>query len=170
MFTDEVFTDEAMKFMDRFNHEGGPVLPVDPDALKRIWPAIRKAEALAKPHTTTGLGAVAGPSLEMAQPESGAAWLSLVLRGRLLSSLEARDVLREHVVDENLNDDVFRAAATMPLDKEDLAEAMILLHLAQSPEDVRSKTKQQLKAEGYDPDSPNIDSKFLRCITSQGTQ
>jgi hypothetical protein len=154
-----MFTDEAKEFMERFNREGGPVPPVDPDALKQVWQAMRKSEAYVKSHSTTGLTAVAGPG-----NGPGVRELCLMLRRHLLSSLVARGVLREHVVDDNLNDDVFRAAASMPLNKDELGEALTLLHLAQSPEDVRSKARLQLKAEGYDPDSPNIDSKFLRCI------
>jgi hypothetical protein len=83
-----------------------------------------------------------------------------MFRCQLLSSLVKRGVLREYAADD-LNDSVFRAAAAMPLDKDELSEALTLLHLLQSPEDVRSTTIQSLRSEGYDPENPRIDSKFL---------
>jgi hypothetical protein len=152
-----MFDDDVKEFMKRFKL-GAPVPPVNPDALKEVWQATRRAEQYAKSHP--GLTAVAGP--RSSERALGTHDVCLTLRARVLSSLFARGVLRERVPDESLNEAVFLTAAAMPLDRVDLDEALTLLHLSVLSEDDRSKAKQALRTEGYDPDSPKIDSKFLR--------
>jgi hypothetical protein len=56
---------------------------------------------------------------------------------------------------------VFVAAATMPCDKTDLAETMLPLLLAKSSAEDVVKAKEEMRAGGYDPDKPNIDTKFI---------
>ncbi len=60
-----------------------------------------------------------------------------------------------------MDEKAFVAAATMPCNKDDIAEAMIQLHLTQVPAEVAARGREEMRAEGYDPDKPMIDRKFL---------
>ena len=62
---------------------------------------------------------------------------------------------------EELDEKVFRAAATMPCDLHDLGETMLPLALAQSPAEIVAKAKEEMLACGLDPEKPNLDGKFL---------
>ena len=91
-----------------------------------------------------------------------------MLRVSLLSSFLHRGVLSDYLLGGKLHEAIFRSAATLPCDKEELAEAVILLHLSQSPEDIAAKGMEQLRAEGYDPEKPKIDAKFLAWVRAHG--
>jgi len=152
--------------MKRFNREGGPVPAVDPGALEQVWQATQRMEAVvgSRPKTM-GLGARAGYGVDVSSLGTITVHqVAVALRVRLLSSLFHRGVLRDYLLGDKLKEEVFRSAATIPCDKEELGEALILLHLAQSPEDIAAKGMEQLRAEGYDPEKPKIDCKFLAWV------
>ena len=63
--------------------------------------------------------------------------------------------------DEESREKVFVAAATIPCNKDDLAEALIQMQLSLSPAEVAAAAKEEMKKGGYDADSPRIDGKFI---------
>ena len=158
-----MYPDEAGEFIEQFNRQGGPIPAVDPRALGQVWRAMQRAEADASSQTKTmGLGALAGYGVDISALGAGSAHhMALTLRLSLLSSLSHRGVLHEYLLEGKLNEVAFQSAATIPLDKEELGEALLLFQLAQSPEEAAARAKDQLRAEGYDPEKPAIDSKFL---------
>jgi hypothetical protein len=152
--------------MKRFNREGGPVPAVDPSALEQVWQAMQRMEAdTSSRPKTMGLGAYAGYGVDISRFGPGTVHqVAVVLRVLLLSSLFHRGVLRDYLFGDKLKEEVFRSAATIPCDKEEFGEAVTLLNLSQSPEDIAAKGMERLRAEGYDPEKPKIDSKFLAWV------
>ena len=141
-------------FLERITREGGPIPFVDPDDMKKMWQSVRDCPA----NTASGFGAVAG--LGLSNPTLDGVQI-LGVRLNLLRSLFERGVLRDHLVDGEITDETFRAAATMPCEWNDFCEAGVQLLLKQSSEETVSKAKEMFMAQGYDPDKPEIDSKFL---------
>jgi len=82
-----------------------------------------------------------------------------------LTALVERGLLREYRSGNELDDRLYQAAATMPCNKEDLAEALVLLRLSLAPEEIAAKAREELRAHGYDPDKPAIDAKFQSWLT-----
>ena len=168
MFNDEA-VEFAAEFTERFNREGGPIPAVDPHALEQVWQAMQRMEADASSRTKTmGLGALAGYGVDVSVLAPPANHLAIMLRVGLLSSFLHRGLLSDDLLGGKLNEAIFRSAATLPCDKEELAEAMIRLHLAQSPEDIAAKGMDLLRAGGYDPEKPRIDAKFLAWVRAHG--
>jgi hypothetical protein len=145
--------DAAMKQFDA----GEPLPAVDPDYLRRMWeimPGLAENKA-------TGLGAIAGGMGVSAEVLQGAPMVALMMRAMLLKALAARGILREYEEGDSMRAEVFRAAATVPCNKEDLAEALVLERLAKLLPEQAESVLQAMRAEGYDPQHPRIDAKFL---------
>jgi hypothetical protein len=85
-----------------------------------------------------------------------------------LSALIQRGVLQEYMKDDESREKVYGAAATFPCNKEDLAEALILLQLSLSTPDVVAKAKEEFKQRGYDLDKPTIEGKFIAWMKDRG--
>jgi len=141
-------------FLERITREGGPIPFVDPDDMKKMWKFVRDCPAT----KTIGLGVVAGLGLSD-QSLDGTEVLGVRLN--LLRSLFERGILHDYLVDGEISDEIFRAAATMPCEWKDFCEAGVQLLLKQSSEETISKAREMFMAQGYDPDKPEIDFKFL---------
>ena len=145
----------------QFN-SGGPIPQVSAFDMKQMWDATRRMKAEIPPgrKVAFGLGTYAAYGVEAASihPEQ---LMPIGLRLEITSALLKRGVLDEYKHGKELDEKVFRAAATLPCDKHDLSEAMLPLRLAQLPAEVVAEAKESMRAEGYDPDKPNVDSKFL---------
>ncbi len=87
------------------------------------------------------------------------------MRSNLLEGLFERGVLREFEQDGELSDSVYKAAATMPMNFEDLGGVMLPVFLRKkvSPEQA-AEVKAQWLAEGFDADQPEIDKKFRNAV------
>jgi len=106
-----------------------------------------------------GVLAAYGVDVVANQPEE---FFPVSWRHQLLSFLVERGVLNDYKHGEELDERVFRAAATMPpCDLHDLGEAMLPLALAQAPPEIMAKTKEEMLAHGCDPKKPNLDQKSL---------
>jgi hypothetical protein len=147
-------------FLERIIREGGPIPFVQPDDIKKMWKFVRDCAAT----TTIGLGVSAG--LGLSDPSLDGSEV-LGVRLNLMRSLFERGVLRDHLVDGEMSDEVFRAAATMPCEWKDFCEAGVQLLLKTSSEETVSKAREMFGAQGYDPDKPKIDSKFLAWMRDQ---
>jgi hypothetical protein len=79
------------------------------------------------------------------------------LRWLLLSSLFERGVLKDYTNREkqDVTEKVFCAAATMPFTMKDFLEAGLRFREEQA------RTKEDLRALGYDPEKPIVDGKYL---------
>lgn len=155
---------ESLQTMIKQFDEGAPFPPVSPSDLKQLWDVTRRmnAEIPPEPGVAIGLGVYAAYGFEAASagPEI---YMPIQWRHEVMWSLVQRGVLKDYVHGEELDEKVFVAAATMPCNKNDVAETMLPLLLAKSPE-IAEKAKENMRAEGYDPDKPNIDSKFIEWL------
>jgi hypothetical protein len=142
--------------------DGAPIPPVNVRDLKQVWEATRRmnADMPPNPNRQVGLGAYVAYGVEAAAgpPEE---LFPIGWRYQLLASLVERGVLNDYGRGEELDEQVFRVAATMPCDKNDLAETMLPMLLAKSAPEHVANAKEAMLAGGYNPERPNIDSKFL---------
>ncbi len=138
--------------------DGAPIPPVDASDIQQMWDAARRMPS--KPNVAMGLGAYAAYGVEAAfsRPER---FMAIWLRQNILAALVGRGVLKDYMDGDQLNAEVFTAAATIPCNKDDLAEATVQLMLSQSPAEVAATAKEEMRAAGYDADKPKIDGKFL---------
>jgi hypothetical protein len=147
-------------FVERFNREGGPVPEANPDLMKKMWTRTREAGLRGDATKTSGLGAIGIDASELGDAPRDAMTV-LIVRLQLLQSLFERNVLREYLHGDELVDEVFKAAATLPCDKEEIGEAIVQLMMKHRPEADFSELKSEMIAHGYNPEAPKIDSKFL---------
>jgi len=150
---------------EQFN-SGAPIPTVTVSDMKQMWDAMRRmsAEVPTRPNTAIGVGVYALYGVEAAS-RGAEHFFPVMLRHTLLSALVDKGVLREHLTGESLDEKAFRAAATMPCDKNDLAEALLERMLAQSPPDVVAKAQAEMSAVGYDPNKPKVVAKFLAWLS-----
>jgi hypothetical protein len=156
--------EEARRAGEAFN-AGAPTPVVDAAELKRAWRFVRKHRESSEygEGKANGWIAFANPGYPTSNP-SGENHTAMMLRYSLLNALLERGVLREFVKDEELADAVFQAAATMPMDREDLAEAMILQRILDLPAEQAAQWRASLQSEGADLSHPKIDDKFLAAV------
>ena len=160
--------DENSDFVERFNREGGPLPTADPDHLKKIWSQLHELEAQVSANKTSGLGALAAFGIDPATISQEQVF-GVMLRVILLRSMRNRNILGDYLVLNEFTDEVFKAVATLPCNKSDVAEAFVLAKLKELPEEAASKFKAELIAGGYDPQEPKIDAKFLSWMREHGT-
>ena len=159
-------------FEDRFKWEGGHVPSVNPEHLAATCKFMGEADEGVSNTKTTGVGIVlaraglSGQEIELlGRAESGG--FAFGIRSHLLQSLLQRGVLRQYADGSELDERVFRAAASFPLSEEDYGEASVLLHLKNLPPEKSALLRSSLMAEGYNPEEPKVDSKFLEWIRTQ---
>jgi hypothetical protein len=149
--------------------KGTAIPTVDIAAMKQFAEVSARmlAEAPPKPNVAVGFGAYAKYGLD-ASSYSPQEFVAIWLRQNLLSALIQRGVLQEYMKDDESREKVYGAAATFPCNKEDLAEALILLQLSLSTPDVVAKAKEEFKQRGYDLDKPTIEGKFIAWMKDRG--
>jgi hypothetical protein len=157
----QAYVERVQALTKQFN-EGAPIAEVRARDLKQLWQAKQRwyAGIPPEPNVAIGLGVWVAYGVEAAAgpPEE---FYPISLRHELLSSLVERGVLNAYKHGDELDENVFEVAATMPCDKTDLAETMLPILLAKSPTEHVSKAKEEMHAGGYNPDESNVDSKFL---------
>jgi hypothetical protein len=90
-------------------------------------------------------------------------------RYALMSSVIDRGVLSDYKHGDELDEAVFLAAATIPCNKEDFAQAMMPSMLTQFPAEDATKFREKMQAQGYDNMTiykPIVDGKFLEWLRS----
>jgi len=90
--------------------------------------------------------------------------MAIGVRFWLLEALFDRGVLDEFVHDGELSQEVFHAAAAIPINNEELAEARILRHLNGLPAEEAARAMEQMRAEGFNETLLKIDAKFLAAV------
>ncbi len=159
-------TGEVKSLVDKFN-AGAPIPPVSAADIKQMREAIRRmnADMPPRPSVATSLAVFAAYGVEAA---SGPLEQFMAIQNRhgLMSALVERGVLNDYMHGEELDEKVFRAAATMPCNRDDMAEAMLPRLLTQVSAEDAEKAKKGMRAEGHDPDKPNVDIKFLDWLSN----
>ncbi|MBV9180009.1 MAG: hypothetical protein JO356_01740 [Acidobacteria bacterium] len=154
---------EALQAAIKNFNAGHPIQAVNAYDLRQCWDAGRRVHAEVGPPTpecAIGLAVYAAHGFEAAScpPEQLTA---ITWRCQLLSSFVDRGVLRDYIRGEELDERAFCAAATMPCDKEDFAQAMIPSMVKLFPPEELAKFLEEMKAHAYDIDKPPVDQKFL---------
>ena len=136
---------------------GGPIAPIDPALIERVWTIMSQLPADQRHHTSIGLGAIADPALAPPTPDQ---MVGLMARSAMLDALIERGIFDDHLRDESLRKKLFAAAASLPFDKNDLAVALAEKILRESPPDLLEKSKEELRLAGYDPAHLKVADKF----------
>lgn len=137
---------------------GVPALAVDLEYFRSVWQNTADYREYAKDDPVTSISAtVMGVNDGVHTTEQAfAVWI----RSMLLDALVQRGVLPGNGATP-LPEAVLVAAATMPCDKTDIAEALILRHLLKAPAEEVVWFRHEAAMNGYDPEHPCIDAKFL---------
>ncbi|MGZ4813920.1 MAG: hypothetical protein ACXVZV_00825 [Terriglobales bacterium] len=153
--------EEFEKFCEALN-QGAPVASVDSEKLKASWRAFVKARERRAESKATGLGAMAGAGFQTEVNHSEL--FSLMVRSLLLMALQERGVLKQFEVNGELSDTVVRVVAAIPMNKDDLGEALMRVELVnKSPEELPA-LKAKWLADGFDMDQAKVDEKFLAAV------
>ena len=143
-------------------NSGAAIPAVSASDIKQMWNATRrmKADLPMGPNTAIGIDVFAGYGVEAASTRHEQ-FIWIQLREMLISGLSTSGVLSDYMHGEELDEKVFCAAATIPCDKNDLAEAMAPFWFRQVPVEVGETARDEMRAAGYDPDRPRIVTKFF---------
>jgi hypothetical protein len=140
---------------------GAPIAPIDPSLIERVWKATSRIPRPTGQHVSICLQAVASEDPKLATPDQEVAFM---VRYGLLDALIERGLLDELMQDESSRKRVFEAAATLPCDKNDFAEAVAEKLLRDSPPEIAKQTAEELKLAGYDPNHLKIFDRFIAWI------
>jgi hypothetical protein len=146
---------------------GDPIPSTDAAYLKKAWEALRDLPAERRGKVALGAQFIFGdaaPDLTTVDPSQ---FLAFGMRLAILQALIERGALNDYMQDDAQRAKVFHAAATMPCNKYDFAEAMSQQMLRDSPPDVAAKTKEEMLAGGLDPDHPKVIAKFIAWMEQQ---
>jgi len=162
---DHLEISEKLRVQTEDLNRGAPIPTVNASDIEQLWYAMPRinADFPPRPNVATGMGVVASYGVDAAvdRPEE---FFSVSQRYQLLSFLVEKGVLNEYKHGEELDKRVFRAAATMPCNLQDVGEAVFPLLFSQSPPELVAKAKEGMLAHGYDPDKPNLPGKFLNWL------
>jgi hypothetical protein len=129
---------------------GAPIEPTDPALIERVWTVMSQLPADQRQHTSVCLGGVA-LSDRASMPSTPDQLLGLMTRSAILEALIERGIFDEYLGDELNRKKLFAAAAALPFDKNDLAEALAEKILRESSPDLLEKNKEELRVASYDP-------------------
>jgi hypothetical protein len=153
--------------MKRFD-DGEPLVAVDPEEFERAWMVVHQLRDAFPSSKATGLGAIASTASLDYESKSADEVMGFWMRGTILAALIKRGVIDGYLDNGEPRRAVFRAAASISAGKEDLAEAMLLANLAEAKPEVVEQFKKEAHENGYDPDHPRIDAKFLDWLKQAG--
>lgn len=156
-------------FVERFNREGGLVPAANPAHLASMWKLMRELKERYPNSGTCGAGGHVAVGLSAAGMEGVTSddVASLSIRLTLLEFFIERNLFPEHLQNDEMVQEVYRAVASFPCDKEDVGEAVVQLQLRKLPVDQASELRKSLIGGGYNPDEPKVDSKFLEWMRAQ---
>ncbi|HKF03688.1 MAG TPA: hypothetical protein VKB49_15320 [Candidatus Sulfotelmatobacter sp.] len=149
--------------LERIN-AGAPIPTIEPSQIEHVWERLSRIRRETQQNGTVGLTAVCGnPEFAPKNPDEQ---IALSIRYALLDALVERGVLDDYMNDASARQHVFVAAATIPCDGNDLAEALEGKELRETSRDVVGQTKEELKNAGSDVPRPKIVEKFIDWIRS----
>lgn len=147
--------------VERLN-SGAPIPAVEPSQIEHVWELVSRIPLDRRKNASVGLTAVCG-NLDYA-PMNPDEQVALMTRFALLDALLERGILNDYMKAEPQRKHVFFAAATIPCDKLDLAEAMSERMMRDASPEVVERTKEEAKNAGWDIDRPKIGKKFIDWI------
>jgi hypothetical protein len=155
--------DDLKAAAERIN-AGAQIPTIEPSQIEHVWEVLSRTPMDKRENPTVGFTAVhCNPDFAPKNPDEQ---LALMTRYALLDALVERGILNDYMKDEAARKDVFAAAATIPCDKNDLAEALAERLLRSPSPEVVEQTKEEAKIAGWDIDRPKIGDKFIRWIRS----
>jgi len=145
--------------LERIN-SGAPIPTVEPSRIEHVWELYGRLPM--NRYATVGFSAVSN-NLDFGSenPDDHVAWMT---RFALFNALLERGTLNDYMKDEPGRKRVFAAAATIPCDKNDLAEALAERVLRDASPEVVERAKEEAKNAGQDIDRPKIGEKFIDWI------
>lgn len=142
---------------------GAPIPPVSAIDIRQIWDATRQMnrDRPPRPGFAIGLDVYAAYGVDCAAEP--ARFMSAHSRHTLLSDLIGRGLLAGWVRNGEPDERVFEAAATVDCALEDLGRAT-LKTLAQSDAEFAAHATEALRAQGQDPEHPEIEHRFVELL------
>jgi len=143
---------------------GAPIPTIEPSQIEHVWEAFSRIPPETRKSTAVGLTAVCG-NADYA-PSNPDEQVALMTRFALLDALLERGILNDYMKTGPGRKHVFAAAATIPCDKNDLAEALAERMLRDSPPEAVERTREEAQNAGWDIERPKIGEKFIDWIRS----
>ena len=142
-----------MRLLERIN-AGAPIPTIEPSQIEHVWERLSHIRRETQQNGTVGVTAVCGnPEFAPRNPDEQ---IALSIRYALLDALVEQGVLDDYMNDRSERQHVFIAAATIPCDRNDLAEALAGKKLRELSRDLVERTKEELKNPGSDVARPKI--------------
>lgn len=141
---------------------GEPIPTIDPTQLEKVWGAVSRIPRDRRKDTEVSCTATC-VNTDFA-PKNADEEIGLMARLAILNALVERGILSDYMQTEPGRKLVFAAAATIPCNKEDLAEAVSERLLRDKPSDIVAEAKESAKSEGRDFDRPKIGERFIDWI------
>ena len=145
--------------------QSAPIPQVDPVDLKQSWSAW-KSEVPLGPNTI-GINSLAfaipASTPRVVQENAVSVWK----RNLLVAGLFVRGLLQDYQTDDQIRDEVFRAAATVTCLEEDLIEVIALPTFLGRPEadpETIERLKREALADGLDLEKPKMVDRLLTLI------
>jgi hypothetical protein len=158
-------TDELNYAVEQIN-AGAQIPQIQPSQIEHVWEVLSRIPVERRTNAATGLTlACASSDFAAKSPDEQVA---LMTRYALLDALLERGVLNDYMNDALGRKRVFAAAATLPCDGNDLAEALAERMLGDASPEVMERTREEMKNAGRDLDRPKIGEKFIGWIRSYG--
>ncbi len=156
-------TNDLNTAAERIN-AGAQIPTIEPSQIEHVWEALGRIPVDRRKNTAVGLAAVCC-NRDFA-PKDADEQVALMTRYALLDALLERGILNDYMSDESARKHVFAAAATLPCDKNDLAEVLTERMLSDKSPEVVERTKEEMKTAGWDINRPKIGEKFISWIRS----
>ncbi len=156
--------DEGLSAAAERLNSGARIPTIEPSQIEHVWEVLSRIPMDRRKNTAVGLSAVRGnPDFAPKNPDEQVA---LMTRYALLDALLERGILNDYMKAEPGRKHVFAAAATIPCDKNDLAEALAERMLRDASPEVVERTKEEARNAGWDIARPKIGEKFIDWIRS----
>ena len=141
---------------------GAPIPAIEPSQIEHVWEVFSRIPTERRKNTAVGLTAVCGDPKYA--PKNAEEQVALMTRFVLLDALLERGILSDHMKAEAERKRVFAAAAKIPCDKNDLAEALAERMLRDASPEAVERIKEEAKNAGWDIERPKIGDKFIDWI------
>ena len=147
--------------VERLN-AGAPIPTIEPSQIEHVWEALSRIPMESRKNAAVGLTAVCCNA--QYAPKNPDEQVALMTRFALLDALLERGILNDYMKAEPERKHVFTAAAKIPCDKNDLADALAERRLRDAAPEAIERTKEEAKNAGWNIERPKIGDKFIHWI------
>lgn len=145
---------------------GENVSCLSPSVMEAMWTIYSQIPPEKRENTAMGMGAFARAGIDPdSVPQDPEHMVAMLTRFSVLECLVERGILDEFMTDEVLRKKVFEAAATIPVNKGDLGEAMS--HRLMRDPETAQKIKEEFEQAGYDVEHPKVGERFKKWVREQ---